>query len=90
MSDFKKILYNQTLRALTNLGVKPDDEQLIKDGLNTLIQAMPTLTTKEIISVTNNAGAGKYGIPFKFSPALIGSWFFKERELRDKRNIGKL
>ena len=79
-----------TLNALDALGIPAKNPKDVSTGLKNAWQAYTPLSTKEFLNIAKNASAGKYGIPFKFVSAIIGSWVYEERKLQAEKKRGQL
>ena len=87
--ELKVIFKDKVQDALISLGTQPNTEEELIIALNNCYFAFPHLTEAKIIDVTIKAASGKFGIPYKFVPALVGSWFHKDERmtLESKRGI---
>ena len=79
-----------TLDALDALGISPKSPQDVSKGLKNAWEVYSPLSTKEYLRIAKNASAGKYGIPFKFVSAIIGTWVNAERKMQFDKKRGQL
>ena len=52
--------------------------------INSLKDKFPYLTVKLLLEIIDNGAMGKYGVTYKFTPQLIGSWIYREKYLKAK------
>ena len=82
-------LFSAALTALNAIGVHLPNED-VERALKLAFLNHKDLTVDKMLKVLKLASGAKYGVPFRFYPALLSFWVWEETRQTENKKRGQL